>query len=144
MRRERGWNEDAARLQLLKFFEAWGFADPATVAARRRLSALLFSLMAAFHPSVEDLPGSVPDLPARRRAAAAARPAAAELSSSRATSTMVEDALGAGRMLAHDPTGGLRADDRRPVRISTQSAASGACRRSARPTTAACSLRLPA
>ncbi|MGA9865737.1 MAG: tetratricopeptide repeat protein [Acetobacteraceae bacterium] len=43
MRRERGWNEDAARLQLLKFFEAWGFADPATVAARRRLSALLFS-----------------------------------------------------------------------------------------------------
>jgi putative thioredoxin len=43
MRRERGWNEDAARLQLLKFFEAWGFDDPATMAARRRLSALLFS-----------------------------------------------------------------------------------------------------
>ncbi len=43
LRRERGWNEDAARLQLLKFFEAWGFDDPATMAARRRLSALLFS-----------------------------------------------------------------------------------------------------
>ena len=43
MRRQRGWNEDAARHQLLKFFEAWGFDDPATVAARRRLSALLFS-----------------------------------------------------------------------------------------------------
>jgi putative thioredoxin len=43
MKRQRGWNEDAARLQLLKFFEAWGFADPATMAARRRLSALLFS-----------------------------------------------------------------------------------------------------
>ncbi|MEO8716021.1 MAG: tetratricopeptide repeat protein [Acetobacteraceae bacterium] len=43
LRRERGWNEGAARLQLLKFFEAWGFADPATLAARRRLSALLFS-----------------------------------------------------------------------------------------------------
>ncbi len=43
MRRERGWNEDAARMQLLKFFEAWGFDDPATMAARRRLSALLFS-----------------------------------------------------------------------------------------------------
>ncbi|MEO9188444.1 MAG: co-chaperone YbbN [Acetobacteraceae bacterium] len=43
MRRERGWNEDAARRQLLKFFEAWGFADPATLVARRRLSALLFS-----------------------------------------------------------------------------------------------------
>jgi putative thioredoxin len=36
------WNDDAARLQLLKFFEAWGFDDPATVAARRKLSALLF------------------------------------------------------------------------------------------------------
>ena len=43
MRRERGWNDDAARLQLLKFFEAWGNADPATAPARRKLSALLFS-----------------------------------------------------------------------------------------------------
>jgi putative thioredoxin len=43
VRRNRTWNEDAARLQLLKFFEAWGFDDPATSAARRRLSALLFS-----------------------------------------------------------------------------------------------------
>ncbi|MBN8872065.1 MAG: tetratricopeptide repeat protein [Rhodospirillales bacterium] len=43
VRRARGWNEDAARLQLLKFFEAWGSDDPATGAARRRLSALLFS-----------------------------------------------------------------------------------------------------
>ena len=43
MRRNRAWNEDAARLQLLKFFEAWGFEDPATMAARRKLSALLFS-----------------------------------------------------------------------------------------------------
>jgi putative thioredoxin len=36
------WNDDAARLQLLKFFEAWGFDDAATIAARRKLSALLF------------------------------------------------------------------------------------------------------
>jgi putative thioredoxin len=43
VRRARGWNDDAARLQLLRFFEAWGFEDPATVAARRKLSALLFS-----------------------------------------------------------------------------------------------------
>ena len=43
IRAQRGWNEDAARLQLLKFFEAWGFADPDTMAARRKLSALLFS-----------------------------------------------------------------------------------------------------
>jgi len=43
IRRNRTWNEDAARLQLLKFFEAWGSEDPATGAARRRLSAVLFS-----------------------------------------------------------------------------------------------------
>ncbi len=43
MRQDRGWNEGAARLQLLKFFEAWGVADPITIAARRKLSALLFS-----------------------------------------------------------------------------------------------------
>jgi putative thioredoxin len=42
IRRNRAWNEDAARLQLLKFFEAWGFEDEATMAARRKLSALLF------------------------------------------------------------------------------------------------------
>ena len=43
VRRNRTWNEEAARLQLLKFFEAWGFDDPATMAARRKLSAMLFS-----------------------------------------------------------------------------------------------------
>ncbi len=43
IRRDRAWNEDAARLQLLRFFEAWGFDDPATLAARRKLSAILFS-----------------------------------------------------------------------------------------------------
>lgn len=43
IKRDRGWNDDAARLQLLKFFEAWGMDDAATMAARRKLSALLFS-----------------------------------------------------------------------------------------------------
>ena len=43
IRRDRGWNQGGARLQLLRFFEAWGFEDPATLAARRKLSALLFS-----------------------------------------------------------------------------------------------------
>lgn len=43
IKREKGWNEDAARLQLLKLFEAWGMDDPATMAARRKLSAMLFS-----------------------------------------------------------------------------------------------------
>ena len=42
IRRDRAWNEEAARMQLLKFLEAWGFADPATIAARRKLSSLLF------------------------------------------------------------------------------------------------------
>ena len=43
IRQDRAWNEGAARLQLLKFFEAWGLAEPVTLAARRKLSALLFS-----------------------------------------------------------------------------------------------------
>ncbi len=43
VKRDRAWNEDGGRRQLLKFFEAWGFDDPATLSARRRLSALLFS-----------------------------------------------------------------------------------------------------
>jgi putative thioredoxin len=42
IRRDRAWNEEAARKQLLKFFEAWGFDDPATKAGRRKLSTLLF------------------------------------------------------------------------------------------------------
>jgi len=42
-RRDRTWKDDAARQQLLKFFEAWGFDDPATMAARRKLSTLLFA-----------------------------------------------------------------------------------------------------
>jgi putative thioredoxin len=42
VRADRKWQDDAARLQLLKFFEAWGFDDAATLAARRKLSALLF------------------------------------------------------------------------------------------------------
>jgi putative thioredoxin len=43
IKRDRTWNEDAARKKLLEFFEAWGFKDPATIRGRRLLSALLFS-----------------------------------------------------------------------------------------------------
>jgi putative thioredoxin len=43
IRKERGWNEGAARKQLLQFFEAWGHGDDATVEGRRKLSAVLFS-----------------------------------------------------------------------------------------------------
>jgi putative thioredoxin len=42
-RRDRAWNEEAARKQLLKFFEAMGPADPLTAKARRRLSSLMFA-----------------------------------------------------------------------------------------------------
>ncbi len=43
VRRQRDWNEEAARKQLLKYFEAWGFKDPVAQDARRRLSSLLFA-----------------------------------------------------------------------------------------------------
>jgi len=43
IRRDRAWNDQAARKQLLQFFDAWGFKDPAAVEGRRRLSAILFS-----------------------------------------------------------------------------------------------------
>ena len=42
MRRDRSWNDDGARKQLLQFFEAWGVMDPDTIRGRRKLSALLF------------------------------------------------------------------------------------------------------
>lgn len=40
---DRAWRDDAARTQLLQFFEAWGITDEATLSARRKLSSLLFS-----------------------------------------------------------------------------------------------------
>jgi putative thioredoxin len=43
VKRNRTWNEEAARKQLIKFFEAMGPTDPLTLASRRRLSTLLFS-----------------------------------------------------------------------------------------------------
>jgi len=43
MRKDRTFDDDGARRQLLQFFEVWGPKDPATIAARRRLSSILFS-----------------------------------------------------------------------------------------------------
>ena len=43
VRRDRKWNDDAARKHLVTLFEAMGPADPRTVAARRKLSSILFS-----------------------------------------------------------------------------------------------------
>jgi putative thioredoxin len=42
-KRDREWNEQAARKQLVKFFEAMGPTDPLTLSGRRRLSAQMFS-----------------------------------------------------------------------------------------------------
>ena len=43
VRRDRKWNDDGARKQLVQFFEAWGPTDEHTVAGRRRLSSILFA-----------------------------------------------------------------------------------------------------
>ena len=43
VRRDREWNDQAARKQLVKFFEAIGLTDPLTVQSRKRLSSILFS-----------------------------------------------------------------------------------------------------
>jgi putative thioredoxin len=43
VRRDRNWNDDGARKQLVQFFEAWGPTDDMTVLGRRRLSSVLFA-----------------------------------------------------------------------------------------------------
>jgi putative thioredoxin len=43
VKRDRKWNDDAARKQLVQFFDAWGPTDPATVEGRKRLSSILFA-----------------------------------------------------------------------------------------------------
>jgi len=42
-KRDREWNEQAARKQLVKFFEVMGPTDPLTLSGRRRLSSVMFS-----------------------------------------------------------------------------------------------------
>ena len=43
VKRDRAWNEDGARKQLLQLFEAWGPTDPLTLSGRKKLSAILFA-----------------------------------------------------------------------------------------------------
>jgi putative thioredoxin len=43
VKKDRKWNEDGARKQLVQFFEAWGPTDEATVSGRRKLSSILFA-----------------------------------------------------------------------------------------------------
>lgn len=42
-KRDRTWNDNAARTQLVQFFEAFGFTDPLSIDGRKRLSTLMFS-----------------------------------------------------------------------------------------------------
>ena len=43
IKRDRSWNDDGARKQLLQFFEAWGPMDEVTKLGRRKLSSVLFA-----------------------------------------------------------------------------------------------------
>jgi putative thioredoxin len=43
VKRDRKWDEDGARKQLIQFFDAWGPTDEATIEGRKRLSTILFS-----------------------------------------------------------------------------------------------------
>jgi putative thioredoxin len=43
VKRDRKWNDDAARKELVQFFDAWGPADEATIEGRKRLSSILFA-----------------------------------------------------------------------------------------------------
>ena len=43
VKRDRKWNDDGARKQLVQFFEAWGPTDEATVEGRKQLSSILFA-----------------------------------------------------------------------------------------------------
>ena len=43
VKRDRKWNDDGARKQLVQLFEAWGATDPATLEGRKKLSSILFS-----------------------------------------------------------------------------------------------------
>jgi len=43
VKRDRKWNDDGARKQLVQFFEAWGFNDSAAVEGRKKLSSILFA-----------------------------------------------------------------------------------------------------
>jgi putative thioredoxin len=43
VKRDRNWNDDGARKQLVQFFDAWGPTDEATIEGRKRLSSILFA-----------------------------------------------------------------------------------------------------
>ena len=52
VRRDRKWNDDGARKQLVQFFEAWGPTDDATVEGRKRLSSILFAEYERLHLAI--------------------------------------------------------------------------------------------
>ena len=111
IRRNRGWNDDAARLQLLKFFEAWGFDDPATTAGAAPAIFRAVQLDGRLPPQDGGLAGRVPGFSAAGRAAAAARQAAA----ANLRTALCGDDRGRARPGAHvrhDPAGSHCAGNR--------------------------------
>ena len=71
-RRDRKWNDDGARKQLVQFFEAWGPTDEATVAGRKRLSSILFAARGR-SAAIEPIDASERERSRRGRSAADAR-----------------------------------------------------------------------
>ena len=138
IRRDREWNEEAARKQLLKFFEAIGLRRSAD--GRGAPAPLLDPVLlmpGAFDPDFADLPTRLAGLSADRRAAAAARPAAAQ----HLRAALSRDDPPCARQRPddrHDPAAGRRGR-RRATRRSTAPAAPAASSSSARPRTAAIS-----
>ncbi len=157
----RAWNEEAARKQLLKFFEAMGPTDPADPGRPGgSLSSLLFFVTRRSHPlgrraesvqsrparaRMHDLPRTHAGLSADRRAAAARRPAAAQhlraaLSGDDAGTRWRSPTALIGMVQPSE-----RGSDRQPIPIPAgvyaASAAPAASSRSPRPTTAATSSR---
>ena len=108
IRRDRSWNEGAARLQLLKFFEAWGNGRPSNLASRaensRRYCSADHECIASFERRRSCLRNS-PIFPLAGRAVAAAGQAAAEHLRASATSPWWRTALAGQRHDRDDPAG---------------------------------------
>ena len=155
---DRKWNEEAARQQLLKFFEALGFADPLAVDGRKRLSTILFSPDGSrtrhertarpgrnpFEPAFEQLPETLPIFPLSGVLLLPGGKLPLNIFEPRYLA-MVFDALAGHRMIGmvqpQQPGGyagdGLPTDDGRP-KVHTGRLRRPHRRASTRPRTAAC------
>ena len=103
VRADRKWNDEAARKQLVKIFDALGPSHPLTAVSRRRLSSLLFREPMTSSPSPPpDLPATLPIFPLDGVPPPAARASAAAYLRAALPG---DDRCGAGRTAAdrHDP-----------------------------------------